>query len=222
MRTAEIAHLLRMEWQLDRRQKHVWGSMALYVVSTVYVCYQGVHHLAEVPVWNALFWIILLFAAFNALARSFQRENAGRQLYLFTLASPRSVVLARTLYNALTMAVLSVLSLCAYALFIGSGPLEQSRADIFLAVVLAGGIGFAMALTLIAALAARAGNGIGLMAILGLPIVLPMLLSVMKASKLALDGMGWNVTGKYVLWLLLIDLITVALAWLLFPYLWRD
>ena len=49
-----------------------------------------------------------------------------------------------------------------------------------------------------------------------------MLLSVMKASKLALDGLGWDITGKYVLWLVLIDLITVILAWLLFPYLWRD
>ena len=115
MRSAEIAHLLKLEWQLDRRQKHAWGSMALYVVSTIYVCYQGVHNIVEVPTWNALFWIILLFAAFNALARSFQRENAGRQLYLYTLASPRSVVLARTLYNGLTMAVLSLLSLAAYA-----------------------------------------------------------------------------------------------------------
>lgn len=222
MHRAEIAHLLRLEWQLDRRQKHAWGSMALYVVSTVYVCYQGVRHLEAVPAWNALFWIILLFAAFNALGRSFQRENAGRQLYLYTLASPRSVVLARTLYNAATMALLSLLSLAAYALFIGGTPLEAARTDVFLAVVLAGGTGFALVLTLISALAARAGNGIGLMAILGFPIVLPMLLSVMKASKLALDGLGWDVAGKYVTWLLLIDLITVALAWLLFPYLWRD
>ena len=97
MRTAEIAHLLKLEWQLDRRQKHAWGSMALYVVSTIYVCYQGVRHLFDIPIWNALFWIILLFAAFNALGRSFQRENTGRQLYLYTLASPRSVVLARTM-----------------------------------------------------------------------------------------------------------------------------
>jgi heme exporter protein B len=222
MRTAEIAHLLRLEWQLDRRQKYVWGSMALYVVSTVYVCYQGVRHIREIPIWNALFWIILLFAAFNALGRSFQRENAGRQLYLYTLASPRSVVLARTVYNGLIMAVLSLLSLAAYALFIGGSPLAGSRLDIFLAVVVIGGTGFALLLTLISALAARAGNGIGLMAILGFPIVLPMLLSLMKASKLALDGMGWNVAGKYVLWLVLIDLITITLAWLLFPYLWRD
>ncbi|MBP8824096.1 MAG: heme exporter protein CcmB [Flavobacteriales bacterium] len=222
MQSAEIAHLLRLEWQLDRRQKHVWGSMALYVVSTVYVCYQGVRHLFDVPIWNALFWIILLFAAFNALGRSFQRENQGRQLYLYTLASPRSVVLARTVYNGLIMAVLSLLSLAAYALFIGSSPLDAARLDIFLLVVVIGGTGFALVLTLISALAARAGNGIGLMAILGFPIVLPMLLSLMKASKLALDGLGWNVTGQYVLWLVLIDLITVALAWLLFPYLWRD
>ena len=222
MYTAEIAHLLKLEWALDRRQKHVWGSMALYVVSTIYVCYQGVRHLADVPVRNALFWIILLFAAFNALGRSFQRENSGRQLYLYTLASPRSVVLARTAYNAITMAVLSLLSLGAYTLFIGSSPMEHARLDIFVLTVVVGGIGFALLLTLISALAARAGNGMGLMAILGLPIVLPMLMSLMKASKLALDGMGWNVTGKYVLWLVLIDLITIALAWLLFPYLWRD
>jgi heme exporter protein B len=163
-----------------------------------------------------------LFAAFNALGRSFQRENAGRQLYLYTLASPRSVVLARTVYNGLIMAVLSLLSLAAYALFIGGSPFAGSRLDIFLAVVVIGGTGFALLLTLISALAARAGNGIGLMAILGFPIVLPMLLSLMKASKLALDGMGWNVAGKYVLWLVLIDLITITLAWLLFPYLWRD
>jgi heme exporter protein B len=222
MRSAEIAHLLKLEWQLDRRQKHAWGSMALYVVSTVYICYQGVRHLSEVATWNALFWIILLFAAFNALARSFQREAGGRQLYLYTLASPRSVVLARTLYNAITMAVLSVLSLAAYSLFIGGAPWGDAKADLFVLVVVLGGIGFALVLTLISALAARAGNGIGLMAILGFPIVLPMLMSVMKASKLALDGLGWNVAGKYVVWLLLIDLITVTLAWLLFPYLWRD
>ena len=127
MHRAEIAHLLKLEWQLDRRQKHAWGSMALYVVSTIYVCYLGVRHLFDIPVWNALFWIILLFAAFNALARSFQRENAGRQLYLYTLASPRSVVLARTLYNGATMAVLSLLSLLVYTLLLGTDVLVEAE-----------------------------------------------------------------------------------------------
>ena len=222
MNRNEIASLLQLEWRLDRRQKHAWGSMALYVVSTVYTCYLGVKQLNTVATWNALFWIILLFAAFNALARSFQREDAGRHLYLYTLADPRSVVLARALYNAATMVMLSLLSLLFYALFLGSAALEEANVGQFLLAVVLGGIGFAAVLTLISAIAARAGNGLGLMAILGFPIVLPMLLAVVRASKLALDGVAWSVNSTYFGGLVLLDVITVTLAWLLFPYLWRD
>jgi heme exporter protein B len=218
----ELPHLLELELRLDLRQKHAWGGMVLYVISAVYVCYLAVKGGLGVNIWNALFWIILLFAAFNALARSFQREDAGRQLYLYTLAGPRNVILARTLYNALTMVVLGLLSLFFYTLFLGDGALKDAAMGDFLLAVLLGSIGFAAVLTLISAIAARAGNGLGLMAILGFPIVLPMLLAVMRASKLALDGVGMAANGKYFLMLGAIDVLTVAISALLFPYLWRD
>jgi len=218
----EIAALITLEWRLDRRQKHAWGSLALYVVSTVYTCYLGVKRLSAVPTWNALFWIILLFAAFNALSRSFQREEGGRQLYLHTLVHPRSVVLARTLYNAATMVVLSLISLVTYVLFIGDRALEAADPGLFITTVLLGAVGLACTLTLIAAIAARAGSGPGLMAILGFPIVLPLLLAILRASKLALDGVAWSVTGNYLLAILAMDVLAVALSAILFPYLWRD
>lgn len=218
----EIASLLQLEWRLDRRQKHAWGSMALYVVSTVYTCYLGVKQLSTVATWNALFWIIVLFAAFNALGRSFQREEGGRQIYLHTLAHPRNVVLARTLYNAGTMVALGAISLAAYSLFIGDRVLAEADLGLFFCSVLLGSVGFACALTLIAAIAARAGSGLGLMAILGFPIVLPMLLATLRASKLALDGVAWSVAGNYLLAVLAIDVLAVALSAILFPYLWRD
>lgn len=222
MRTAEILHLLRLEAALDLRQRAAWGGMLLYVVSAVYVCFLAVKGGLGIATWNALFWIILLFAAFNALSRSFQREDGGRQLYLYTLVHPRSVVLARALYNGATMVLLSLVSLLFYALFLGSEVLEGADLPQFLLAVVLGGIGFAAVLTLVSAIAARAGNGLGLMAILGFPIVLPMLLAVMRASKLALDGVAWSVNGTYFLGLVLLDVITITLAWLLFPYLWRD
>ena len=218
----EIRHLLKLELLLDLRQKHAWGGMVLYVISAVYVCYLAVKGGLGVNVWNALFWIILLFAAFNALARSFQREDQGRQLYLYTLAGPRNVVLARTVYNAITMVVLGLMSLFFYTLFLGDAALENAVMGQFLLAVVLGSIGFASVLTLISAIAARAGNGLGLMAILGFPIVLPMLLAVMRASKLALDGVGIAANGKYFLMLGAIDVLTVAVSVLLFPYLWRD
>jgi heme exporter protein B len=196
--------------------------MLLYVVSAIYVCFLAVKGGLGVATWNALFWIVLLFAAFNALARSFQREDQGRQLYLYTLVDPRSVVLARSLYNAGTMVLLSLLSLLFFLLFLGGDVLEQANIPQFLLAVVLGGIGFAAVLTLISAIAARAGNGLGLMAILGFPLVLPMLLAVMRASKLSLDGVAWSVTSTYFLGLILLDVITITLAWVLFPYLWRD
>lgn len=222
VRSREIAHLLKLEVALDLRQRAAWGGMLLYVVSAVYVCFLAVKSGLGTATWNALYWIILLFAAFNALARSFQREDQGRQLYLYTLVHPRSVVLARALYNAITMVLLSVLSLLFYILFLGSDALAEADIAQFLLAVVLGAIGFAAVLTLVAAVAARAGNGLGLMAILGFPIVLPMLLAVMRASKLALDGVAFSVTSTYFGGLVLLDVITVTLAWLLFPYLWRD
>lgn len=218
----EIASLLRLELALDLRQRAAWGGMLLYVVSAVYVSFLAVKGGLGTATWNALYWIILLFAAFNALARSFQREEGGRQLYLYTLAHPRNVVLARALYNTVVMAVLGLLSLVCYLLFMGPEPLGGADVPQFLLAVVLGGTGMAAVLTLIAAIAARAGNGLGLMAILGFPIVLPMLLAVMRASKLALDGVAWSVNATYFGALLLLHLITITLAWLLFPYLWRD
>lgn len=219
---AEITHLVRLEVALDLRQRATWAGMLLYVVSAVYVCFLAVKSGLGTATWNALFWIILLFAAFNALARSFQREDGGRQLYLYTLVDPRSVILARAFYNAVTMVVLSLLSLAVYLLLLGSSNLESADMGQFLLAVVLGGVGFASVLTLISAIAARAGNGIGLMAILGFPLVLPLLLLVMRASKLALDGVAWSVISTYFGGIVLLDLITITLAWILFPYLWRD
>jgi len=222
LKPTEIAHLLRLELALDMRQRAAWGGMLLYVVSAVYVCFLAVKNGLGTATWNALFWVILLFAAFNALARSFQREDNSRQLYLYTLVDPRSVVMARTLYNAATMMILSLLSLVFFVLFLGDGALDNADLGLFILAVVLGGIGFAAVLTLVSAIAARAGNGLGLMAILGFPIVLPMLLAVMLASKLSLDGVAWSVSSTYFGGIVLLVVITVTLAWVLFPYLWRD
>lgn len=219
---SEFLNLLKLEVLLDLRQKHALGGMVLYVVSSVYTCYLAVKQGLGTSTWNALFWIILLFAAFNALARSFQREDHGRQLYLYTLAGARRVILARTVYNAATMVVLGLLSLLFYMLFLGTEAMENVRMPDFLLAVVLGSIGFASVLTLISAIAVRAGNGLGLMAILGFPLVLPMLLAVMRASKLALDGVGMAANAKYFVMLLAIDALTVAVSALLYPYLWRD
>ena len=160
MKFSEIQSLIRLELALDMRQKAAWGGMLLYVVSAVYVSFLAVKGGLGTATWNALFWIILLFTAFNALARSFQREDGGRQLYLHTLVDPRSVVLARSAYNAMTMVLLSLLSLLFFTLFLGDQAMEQAELGLFLLSVILGGIGFAAVLTLVSAIAARSHSNL--------------------------------------------------------------
>ena len=78
------------------------SGMLLYVVSTVFVCYLsfGLRRNQLTPiVWNTLFWIIILFAAVNAIAKSFSQERYGRQIYYYNLCSPQAIIMSKIIYN---------------------------------------------------------------------------------------------------------------------------
>ena len=64
MNGKEIGALLRLEWQLDRQQQHAWGSMALYVISTVFTCYLGVRRIDSTSVCNPLLCFLVLLALY--------------------------------------------------------------------------------------------------------------------------------------------------------------
>lgn len=217
-----IIRLLSNEFRLDMRQRYALAGILLYVASAIYVCYLSFQSLEEVHTWNALFWIILSFTAFNAVGKSFQRENDGQSLWLYTMVDPKHLLVARTLYNGIIMLLLTVLSLFFYRLFLGGAALEQANMPLFSTVVLLGGLGFAAVLTMISAIASRTNNNIGIMAILGFPVLLPFLLVLVRASDEALRGAAWAEMAKPLGILLLIAVLISALSYILFPYLWRD
>lgn len=60
------------------------------------------------------------------------------------------------------------------------------------------------------------------MAILSFPVLMPLLLVSVKLSKHAIDGLGWAVSSNYLLILIMLNFVVIALATLLFSYLWRE
>ncbi len=215
----ETKHLIAKEINSELRQKYALGGILLYVVSTVFVCYLSFKHIIHPPTWNALFWIIMLFASINAIAKSFIQENPGRLLYYYTLVSPQAILFSKIIYNSLLMLVLSVMSYIIYSLFIGN--LVQDQAMYF-ACLLLGSFGFASILTMISAIASKTNNNFSLMAILSFPMLIPFLIVLIKVSKNAMDGLDRGLSYKFILILVLINLMIVMLSYLLFPYLWRD
>lgn len=214
----QITYLVAKEIRLEMRNKYALGGILLYVVSTIFVSYLSFRQVISVPTWNALFWIILLFASINGVAKSFIGESRGRLLYMYTLTSPEAVILSKIAYNFLLLLVLSMLCMLVYSLFIG--PLIQDL-PLFLLVLALGSFGFSSLLTMVSAIASKTGNNFTLMAILSFPIMMPLLIVLLKLSKNALDGLErWDL--NYLAVLLFINVIIIALSYLLFRYLWRD
>ncbi len=215
----QVRTLFLKEFRLELRNRYALNGILLYVVSTVFVCYLSFKQVVSAPVWNALFWVIMLFAALNAVGRSFLQESRGRMLYYFSVIGPQAFVLAKMLYNALLMAVIGVLAYVIYAWWIGD--MVQDHGMFVLALVL-GSVGFAGILTLMSAIAAKTDNNLSLMAILSFPVQLPFLLTLIKLSKNAVDGLEPSVSYPLIGILALLLVIIITLSLLLFPYLWRD
>lgn len=214
--------LLRKEAQLEWRRKHALAGVVLYVLATVFVCYLSLNHLNAAEVWNALLWITSVFTAFNALQRTFQQERGGTLIYLYTLATARAVILAKMIYYAGLAAVLNLFSFVFFCLFFGTEALGSMDTVQFLTGLLLGSAGLGIALTFIAGLAFRSGAGTSMVAILGFPILMPLLITAVRFSESALAGNSWADNGLNLLVLAVLNAAFLVLSLVLFPYLWRD
>jgi heme exporter protein B len=219
-------NLLKKEILLEWRSKYAFNGVLLYVVSTVFVCYISFHLSPGFSgsqgypiVWNILFWIIILFASVNAIAKSFIQESKGRLLYYYSIASPQAIILSKTIYNILLMSLLSVLALVVYLLFF---PNNIGDPFFYFITVLLGSLSFSTVFTMISAIASKAGNNGTLMAILSFPVIIPVILLLIRISKSAMDGVERSLIYSNIGILFAINAIVIAASLLLFPYLWRD
>jgi len=215
----EIKYLIEKEIKLELKQKYVLNGILLYLISTIFVTYLAFDRIIDVETWNSLFWIILLFVAVNGISKSFVQESPARHLYYYTIASPQAILLSKVLYNLLLMAILSSLSFILFLTLMGNAVVNV---PLFLIALSLGSFGLASILTMMAAIASRASNNFSLMAILSFPIVLPLLTTLMKVSRTALVSDDWSGNWSFIIILLTINVTVIILAYLLFPYLWRD
>jgi heme exporter protein B len=216
----EIKLLLLKDIKLELKQSYTLNSILLYAFSTVFISYLSFNGAIDANTWNALFWIILLFTSINAVVKSFVQESPARHLYYFTLTSPQSVIISKIIYNSIMMLIITVLTFVFYVFYLGN---QIADYPLYIASLVFGSLGFASLLTMVSAISSRSNNNFGLMAILSFPIILPMLITVIKVSKTALAGAVADPSAwKYIGVLALLNVIVIILAYLLFPYLWRE
>lgn len=217
-----VLHLLSHEFKLELRNKTVLGSILLYVVSTIFLCFIALKKFNDIHLFNTLFWIITVFTSLNASIKSFANESSSKQLYIYTLVPPQALIFSKIIYNAVLITGITALNLLLFGFLFDFKFYEAMNLNMYATSAFLGCIGLSTILTLVSAIASKTNNNVGLIAVLAFPLILPLLLTTIEFSLLAIKGFDWSFANKYLMLLGGINVLIIALSYLLFPYLWRE
>lgn len=218
MFSGQVFTLVYKELLMEWRQKHTFYGVLLYVAATVFAIYM-MNGQPEAKTWNALFWITQLFIAVNSVAKSFLQEHPNRFRYYYTIVGPVKFLVAKMTYSVLLMILVSSISLVLFNIMLGA-PVEQI--GLFVVIAFVGGLSLSVVFTFLSAIAARAQHNAALMAILGFPLAIPLLMILSKLAVKALLPVyqpGW---WSLALILLSLDILVIILGIILFPFLWQE
>jgi len=169
----------------------------------------------------AFLWIIIFFSAMSALARSFiKEEEKGTAAALRLSAPPEIIFTGKLLYNVLLLLGLVVVVLPLY-LFLMNLPPGANYALVIL-LLFSGTACLAGATTILAAMISRAGAKNSLLPVIAFPVLLPVLLTAIRGTSIALAGGKAGGVSAELTFLLSYLLIIVTASLLLFPFVWED
>jgi heme exporter protein B len=117
------------------------------------------------------------------------------------------------------MFALGILGFVLFRLFMGN---MAANVVAYWVVLLTGVLGFSSILTMVSAIASQAKNNFTLMAILGFPLILPLILLLIRASGAAIDGLPLTAVARDMVVILLLVMISLTMSHILFPYLWKE
>ena len=209
--------LIRKDFIIDWRQQNPITGILLYLAATIFTSYMAFQGFVSLEVWNALFWIILLFTAINAISKSFIQEERRVHYYFFT-CKPTVIISAKLIYSFIYLMAVTTLSVIIFNILFGN---PISDYFLFSLNTSLGVLGISSTFTMVSAIAFRSSNRSIMMAVLGFPVVIPVLILSINNSYRILDGFIWMQIHGNILALLSVDVIIIALTYILFPFTWK-
>jgi heme exporter protein B len=95
--------------------------------------------------------------------------------------------------------------------------------QVFALTSVLGALSYAILFTLMSAIAVKAKSNNTLVAVLGFPILIPMMIFITKATASAMrDPFLTSETIKNLSLIAALDIVQIILAVILFPYIWRE
>ncbi|HHW06063.1 MAG TPA: ABC transporter permease [Clostridia bacterium] len=214
-------HIFCKDLLLEWRSKQTISSMLIFAIMVVVMfafAFQPTRDITR-AVFPGMTWVAFTFAGILGLNRAFLSEKQQDCLTGLILApmDPTAIYFGKVLG---TMFLMGVMELIALPLFFVLFDFRlQGSLALLILVILLGTLGFASVGTLLAALAANSRSSELLLPLILFPIIVPVLISSVKATGLILSG-GAGVS-EVLVWLRLLgvyDLVFLVVPFLLFEF----
>ena len=206
----------------ELRTRYAVSALLMFVVTTIAIILFSLgSESASADALSGMLWVVIFFAAMSGLSRTFvMEEERGTTLTLQLTAPPAAVFFGKLLFNLALVTGINAVTVVLYALFINGFVIRTM--SIFVVTVALGSIALAAASTVIAAIIARANTKGTLYPVLSFPIMLPLLLSVIEATRKASEGAFFGEAGGEFQLLISYIVVVVVSSSMLFEYIWKD
>ena len=204
---------VKTEW----RNRYAINGIIVQLVSAVFIvslCFQSIKPMT----WNALYWVILLFSAVNAIARSFIQVRHGRLLYYHSLVHPLAVLYSKMLFNSILSIVIAIFGYVVFSTLLGSVVADTLR---FGGLALAFSVGVGLLFTVVSAIASKTKAGGIIMPLLSFPLIIPMILVTVTAGVFTVAGDYTDYTQNIAV-ITLINLMVTVIGTVVFRFLWQE
>jgi len=210
------------ELRLELRSRYALNMLFMFVLSSLLLMAFAIgQDSVSTRMQSALVWIVILFAASIGLGRSFVAEEERGTVLLLQLNVPGSQVYAgKLVFNYLLLLAVNAVAVGIFTIMLD---LKISVPLLMIASLVLGSLGLAGATTLLSAIIARTSNQGPLLPVLLFPLLIPLLLSVVSASRNALvGGAGFEGSGADLSTLVGFAGVVITASFLLFDFVWNE
>lgn len=213
--------IFKKDLRSEIKNRYVINSLLMFVIITITIIRFSLgDEKVEDTILSGLFWIVIFFTAISGLSRTFiKEEETGTSLALKLSAGATEVFLGKLFFNfVLTFS----LNMVIYFLFSLITEINIKNFAAFSITVILGNFGIVSASTIIAAIIAKANSKGTLYPVLAFPVLLPLLITMIDATKLAAEGApSSELLGNFQILVSYTVVVTIVSVFL-FKFVWED
>jgi len=214
----KVLAIVRKDTISELRTKEVVSSVLVFTILIIIIfnfAFSSNHELAK-SMAPGILWATFAFAGVLSLNRAFvaEKEQGCLEGLMVCPISRDVIYVGKMVTSLLFMLIIEMVTLPIFTLLFNVNVISLQ----LIAIVILATIGFVAVGTLFSAIAINTRARELVLPILFLPVVVPVVISAVKASGLAIAGEPWSQLYSWLLILLSFDVIFITLSYLIFSH----